>query len=224
MRRRSLFVTVAGGALLLAGIAKAADYELPLTSTGFAGLVLLKSDFDDAAATFGPAKVSVSKRGLQPVSSACYVSARKGDGTKLTLKSEEAGRGSLINHYTLVSVRRVRAGACSASAALHADLPALDGHLRLGMSKDEVRAAIGSPAVRNLDEWNKDDLPGTSSHANSWVYMATWHAPFGDVDREALAALSGSHDGAHEYAWTRVMLNFRDSRLTRIDVSHGVGY
>jgi len=214
-------------AALFASGACAAEYELPLTSTGLAGLTLLASTFQDAAMVFGPAKVNVSKRGLEAASSACYVSTRKGDETKLILKSESTGQGRFLTHYTLVTARRVRAGSCGASAAVHAGLLAVDDRLRLGMTKDQVRSAIGPPSLRNLDAWSKDDLPG-GSHPNTWVYMATWHAPFSEVDQKAMTTLLAAHDGAagpeHDYAWTRVVLNFRDSRLTRIDVSHGVGY
>ena len=216
--------TMALAVALFMGSARAADYELPLTSTGFAGLTLLASSFQDAAAVFGSAREDVNKHGLQSFNRVCYTSARKDDGTNLILKSDDAGQGKLLTHFILMSARHQRVGACVASPALHADLSVLDGHLRLGMTKDEVRAAIGDPSVRNLDGWNKDDLPD-ESRPNSWIYMLTWHAPSDSVDQHALAVLSGGTAvPQHEYAWTQVILNFRRSRLVRIDVSHGVGY
>ena len=83
---------------------------------------------------------------------------------------------------------------------------------------------IGKPGIRNLDSWSADDLP-KGGRPNIWAYVATWHAPFSDVDRQAIENLLEKSDlEAHRYAWTQVTLRFRDSKLVRIDVDHGVGY
>lgn len=188
----------------------------------FSGLTLLTSTFEDAEAVFGPAKTVTRSLALETTVSSCYASSRQGDRTRLQFRSSALGKGRFLTGYMLSTAPR--RGACALSPKVGVGLPAVDGRLHLGMSKDQVVAMIGTPGIRNLDSWSADDLP-KGGHPNIWAYVATWHAPFSEVDRSAIENLLEKSDvEAHRYAWTQVTLRFRDSKLVRIDVDHGVGY
>lgn len=221
-----LSCAVRGGELTSRNIEKQSLYEIPLHAPTIVGLTLLTSTFSDAEKTLGLATTFRESLEDEAPVEACYRSADEKDRTRLIFESDYTGGWKHLSGYTLTNASPINEEVCTPTKRVTHDLKVLDGHLWLGMTKEEVRASLGAPRVRNLDKWSSQDLP-KNREPDHWVYLTTWAIPFTKADKEAVEKTFGKTavSGAPHYdAWTQVDLTFKASRLVKIYVDHGESY
>lgn len=198
------------------------QYVIPLTAPSVLGLTLLKSTFADAERKLGASKQYTESSDMEAPVAVCYRSNNSKDNIALVLDSDYTGGWNRISGYALEYGRPTKKTSCGKSSLITPDMKVLDGHVRLGMTKQEVTAILGKPRNRNYGHWK--DLP-KNTDPDSWDYMTTWKIPFAKAKAQKMKKAYGgdwSDKDAYYDAWIDVTLNFKHSKLVEVSVNHGV--
>jgi len=130
------------------------------------GIVPGRTEIADAMRTLGPAERFRNEEGTVCY---CYASARPGDATVLVLESDAAGGyGLSVTGYALRLAAHddVERSVCHSTDRVSRSVVLSNG-LRLGMSRSDIRAALGKPSRTT---------PETLHYEWEWVAAASGKA------------------------------------------------
>jgi hypothetical protein len=197
-------------------------YDIPLSAPTILGFTLLKTSIVDVKNVMGDAQLYRSNKGVEPPTKFCY-QAGGGGNTKLVFESGMVGGWENISGFTLTRLPHKEAPSCASTSLITDNLTALNGHLKLGMSKQEVLAEIGKPRINNLGHWK--DIKDEDQNPNHWTYVTTWNTPFTkeDVEKQQQEFPNNPPDpDAHWDTWIRMELKFDSDKLAEIYIFHGM--